>query len=180
MSKPIRVAVMLDLDWPYKRHVDIFSGTQRYAQQHGWETTVDEYADDTLPNRRTKEVPYDGVIARATSKLARRASLSKIPVVNVWMNSPAQQLPSVYADMAMIGRMRAEHLLARGFRQFACLTFQSSRAHRIEVGAFRQTLSEYRYACHSAKIPQQYSQTLTNWRKAVPVIKAWMKPPLTC
>ncbi len=60
MSKPIRIALMLDLEWPYKRHVGIFTGTQRYAQEHGWESTVDEYADDTLPKRMLEQPIPDG------------------------------------------------------------------------------------------------------------------------
>ena len=74
MAKPSRVAVMLNLDWPYKRHAGIFAGTQQYAEEQGWESIVDEYADATLPAQPTKRIPYDGVIARATSKLARRAA----------------------------------------------------------------------------------------------------------
>jgi len=70
------VAVMLDLKWPYKRHADVFAGMQRHCQERGWELCIDEYADDTIPVRPAKRVPYDGVIARATRKLARRAANS--------------------------------------------------------------------------------------------------------
>ena len=76
-----RVALMLDLAWPYKRHVGTFAGTQRYAQEHGWESTIDEFAYDTLPARRTKTVRYDGVIARATTQLVKRSARNSVPVV---------------------------------------------------------------------------------------------------
>ena len=39
-----RVALMLDLKWPLKRHSLIFAGTQRYADEQGWESIIDEYA----------------------------------------------------------------------------------------------------------------------------------------
>ena len=42
-EKPRRVAFMLDLEWPYKRHAGIFAGTQQYAEEQGWESTIDEY-----------------------------------------------------------------------------------------------------------------------------------------
>ena len=133
MGKPRRVAVMLDLEWPYKRHAGIFAGTQQYAQQQDWESTVDEYADDTLPRRRTKSAPYDGIIARATKKLAEHAGRLKVPVVNVWVSSPARELPGVFGDFSSIGRMRAEHLMARGFRRFACLGYRNDRKP-VETG----------------------------------------------
>ena len=86
-ERPRRVALVLDLEWPYKRHAGIFAGTQRYAQEQGWESTIDEYVAEKLPPRRTKSLPYDGVIARATRKLAERAARLALPVVNVWLPS---------------------------------------------------------------------------------------------
>lgn len=74
---------MLDLEWPYKRHASIFGGTQRYAEEQGWRSIIDEFAHDTLPARRTKTIPYDRIIARANVQLAERASRLGVPVVNV-------------------------------------------------------------------------------------------------
>ena len=116
MPKTRRVAVMLDLEWPYKRHAGIFAGTQQYAQEQGWKSIIDEYADDTLPVRPAKSVPYDGIIARATRKLAQRSARGSVPVVNVWLSSPVwKSLPGVFADFSAVGR-RAKRLsqAARG------------------------------------------------------------------
>jgi len=35
MARRRRVAVVLELDWPYKRHHGVFAGTQQYARQCG-------------------------------------------------------------------------------------------------------------------------------------------------
>ncbi len=108
MSKPRRVAVMLDIGSAYKRHTTAYAGTQMYAQEQGWKMIIDEFADDTLPTRRTKSLPYDGVIARATKKLAERAEQLKLPLVNLWRTSPvAQKLPGVFPDYSIAGRLRA-------------------------------------------------------------------------
>ena len=72
---------MLDLEWPYKRHTGIFAGTQRYAREQGWESTIDEYVAEKLPARRTKSIPYDGIIGRVTKRLAKRAARIGLPVV---------------------------------------------------------------------------------------------------
>ena len=42
-----RVAIQLELEWSYKRHAAIFSGAQKYAQEKGWESIIDE----PFPNR---------------------------------------------------------------------------------------------------------------------------------
>ena len=46
MSKPRRVAIQLELEWPYKRHAALFAGTQQYACQHGWESIIDDFVAD--------------------------------------------------------------------------------------------------------------------------------------
>ena len=92
-----RVALMLDLQWPYKRHSEVFAGVQRYAEEHGWASIIDEFAHDTLRRRSGGPERYDGIIARANHPLARRAAKLGVPVVNVWPSSPARHLlPGVF------------------------------------------------------------------------------------
>src|SRR5262249_50767426 len=94
-----RVAIMLDLQWPYKRHSEIFAGVQRYAEEQGWVSIIDEFAHDALPRQRGQAERYDGIVARANLLLARRAVKLGVPVVNVWPSSPARHLlPGVFPD----------------------------------------------------------------------------------
>lgn len=182
MPKTRRVAIMLDLDWPYKRHAGIFAGTQQYGQEHGWESIVDEFADHTLPANPGPRIPYDGVIGRATAKLALRAARLKLPVVNVWFSSPAwNKLPGVFPDYSAIGRMRAEHLLARGFHRFAVLTSKQDRGHVVEMKAFSDAVNKAGCSCVVANVPLHSSATVQQARTAERVIAAWMKacnPPI--
>ena len=92
MPKNRRIAVMLNLEWPYKRHSGVFAGTQQYAEEQDWHSIIDEFAHDTLPARASKSIPYDGVIARANPQLAERANRLGVPVVNIWNRSPARGL----------------------------------------------------------------------------------------
>jgi DNA-binding LacI/PurR family transcriptional regulator len=82
-------------------------------------------------------VPYDGIIARASKQLAEQAARHNLPLVNVWLRSPAgDMLPGVFGDFAAAGRMRAGHLLARGFRNFAALVSRRDLAHDLEGREF--------------------------------------------
>jgi LacI family transcriptional regulator len=167
---------MLDLEWPYKRHASIFAGTQRYAEEQGWHSIIDEFAHDTLPARRTKAIPYDGVIARANAQLAERATRLGVLVVNVWLSSPARDtLPGVFADFAAGGRLQAEHLLARGIRNFAAVVAFKNRGHELELRGFRRVIEEEGCSCVSAKVPQTISRSLENWQKTKKMIAAWME-----
>ena len=135
-----RIAVMLDLGAGFERHTKLFSGILPFAQSRNWSVVIDEYADDTLSRCSRNARPYDGIIARATTKLADQARRLKLPVVNVWQNSPARdQLPGVYPDFELCGHLRAEHLLQRGLRQFGALTGKSS-GHMLNLQGFTRTL----------------------------------------
>jgi LacI family transcriptional regulator len=178
---PPRVALMLDLQWPYKRHAEIFAGVQRYAVAHGWVSIIDEFAHDTLRRVRGAAERYDGVVARANHPLARRSSQFGIPVVNVWPSSPARHLlPGVFPDSAETGRLVAEHLLARGFRTFATLTSLKNVDNELEVGEFTRLVRAAGFGCAAAYIPQNPYRDLAHWRKTVQLIdramNGWAPP----
>src|SRR4051794_23276666 len=138
MKKQRRVAIMLELDWPYERHVGVFAGTQRYAQECGrWDCIVDEHVHETL---RTGGRVYDGVIARAGGELAKQAARRKVPVVNTWFDSPAKGLPCVSPDFAAVGLRAAEHLIGLGLRRFACVSLRGNRAQAMASDAYHQAV----------------------------------------
>ena len=182
MPRPRRVAVMLELDWPYKRHAAVFAGIEQYGQEQDWECLVDEYADDTLARCWTGAVPYDGLVARATRKLARQAIRLNVPLVNVWFSSPVRaRLPGVFSDFAATGRLCAEHLLARGFDRFAALYLEQDLGQSVEMKAFVGALAEAGYPCAIGKAPLDPSSSLHKWRRTEGVIEAFMadwKPPI--
>lgn len=175
MSHCRRVALKLDLSWSYKRHFAVFAGAQQYAQKQGWQLILDEFVEDTL-YRCAKSPPYEGIIARATTKLAQRAKRLQIPLVNVWLSSPASQLvPSVVPDFFTAGRLRAEHLLALGRRTFAALTIEGDRGQDLELIAFQQTLQKNGLACKAVKSARGSFKTVQDWQEFHGLIKAWLK-----
>jgi len=179
---PRRVALMLDLQWSFKRHAEIFAGTQRYAEEQGWTSIIDEFAHDTLQRKQKEADRYDGIVARANHPLARRAAKLGVPVVNVWPSSPARHLlPGVFPDSTETGRLVAEHLLTRGFRSFATLTSPKNIDNDLEVKEFVRLVREAGFGCTSAYIPQHPYRDLANWKKTAQLIERAMaewKPPI--
>jgi LacI family transcriptional regulator len=182
MAHTRRVAINLELSYALNRHTGIFAGTQRYANDCGrWECVVDEFAGDTLSLHARGRPPFDGIIARASKDLAEWARRRKVPLVNVWMSSPVRDLPGVFPDWVALGRLRAEHLLTRGFRRFACLTFRHDRGHDLIAASFREVVEEAGFPCAAAKISHTYHDSAKKWRKAQDIIAAWMEdltPPV--
>lgn len=174
MTPQPRVALRLDLRWPLKRHANIFAGTQRYADEHGWESIIDEYADEHLSAASVNSPPFDGVIARVNTKLADSCWKLRVPVVNVWFNSPAKNdLPGVFPDMVAVGRLRAEHLLSRGLCRFAVLTNEDD-AEKLASKSFRATIKATDSQCVQEHIPLDPRRTFDSWQHTEQRVEAWM------
>jgi LacI family transcriptional regulator len=180
--RPPRVAIMLDLEWPYKRHSEVFAGVLRYAEERGWVSIIDEFAHDTVRRARRASERYDGVVARANHPLARQTTRWGVPVVNVWPSSPARHLvPGVFPDSTETGRLVAEHLLARGFRTFATLTSPKNVDNDLEVKEFTRVVRGAGFGCASAYVPQDPYRDLAHWRRTVQLIGRAMdrwEPPV--
>jgi LacI family transcriptional regulator len=171
MSRSRRIAVMIDLNWPYKHHHEVFVGIHRYARRHGWDCVVDPHADERLGPGRPA---YEGVIARATPRLAERAQKAGIPVVNVWQNSPAHHLPGVFHDAGGAGRLSARHLMARGFRRFGFLGFRRDRhAQRLLTG-FRETVRGAGFPCAVRRVNLSYARNASTWKTFNAGLEAWI------
>jgi LacI family transcriptional regulator len=177
-----RVALMLDLQWPYKRHTEIYAGIQRFAEARGWSTVIDEFAHDSLRRQRRGSDRYDGVVARANHALVRHAAARGVPVVNVWPSSPARhRLPGVFPDSTAVGRLLAEHLLARGFRTFGTLTSPKNADNDLEIREFTRLVGEAGCRCASAFVPQDSHRDVAHWRRTERLIAAAMahwQPPI--
>ncbi len=171
----LRVGIMLELMWPFRRHVDVFAGTQRYAQEAGaWACEIDEY--QVGQSRKQSHLPsYDGLIGRAGAELSRRARRARLPLVNVWFSSPAMnEMPGVFPDFAAVGTEAATHLLERGFRQFGCLSMPRERPHRMMIAAFHQTIRQSGSKCLCAKASRYYYRTGTNWSRFQKQLDEWI------
>jgi LacI family transcriptional regulator len=142
MAKRRHVALMLDLDWPYKRHHGVFAGTQQYAQECGqWECILDAHPQQTLAEGRHSKPVYDGIIARVGPQLGETAKRLGVPMVNVWTNSPVTDVPLVSPDFEAVGRMAARHLMGRGFRHFGFLGLSRQRSVKTSRRAFEATVA---------------------------------------
>jgi LacI family transcriptional regulator len=180
MINRLRIAVMLELEWPYSWHHDIFAGIQSYGDARGtWMTIIDEHVTETLTAGGGGERPYDGIIARATTRLAGAAQRAGIPLVNVWTDSPARDVPSVFADFEGIGRLAAQHLLDRGLRQFACLAVPRHRATGLLAQGFHEVVARAGSRCCCCHVRQKHSGTAAAWQETSLAIDRWIDDWLT-
>jgi len=181
MPSKRNIVVMIDLNWPLAHHFHVFAGIDRYAREKGhWDYTVDPHADQLLKGRRRDKMP-DGIVARATPQLVKRAKAAGIPVVNVWLNSRARGVPSVFHDAEESGRMAARHLMAHGFRRFAYLGLGRDRCAHLQLSGFNSALQESEYDSSVCWVSQHCSIDGAHWRRFQRQLDEWIdtwSPPL--
>lgn len=136
---PRRVAICLEMEWGYKRHLETYAGVHRYADKAGWDCVIIPSAARIL-KPKTGTPPFDGILGRITEPLSQTARKHNIPAVNVWLNSPAKNVSSVLADFKTSGEMAAQHLVGRGFRRFGYMGFLREKDARHQIQGFRGIL----------------------------------------
>ncbi len=176
-----RVAISIEMDWGFKRHLEVYAGCQSYADKAGWDCSINPAAGREL-KAGAGVLPFDGLLARATHSLADAAQSAGVPLVNVWLNSPVENLPSVFPDFKAAGAMAAEHLLGRGFRQFAYLGFLRDIDSRHQLHGFREVLKNEGFPCNVHRFSRtSIAGEALGWEAFIDGLRAWIdtwKPPI--
>jgi hypothetical protein len=175
MSIKKRVAIMMELQDPWQRHLEIFSGILNYAREQGdWECVIDEFVPLSLPDEPTGPLPYDGVIARATKTLAMKAARLHLPVVNTWFHSPAKELPLVHVDFGMCARLSFEHLAERGFRHLGYIVLHGMRDQALQVDRMGRLSRENGLSFFHLHLKRNYGRNPRDWTKMLEQLDQWL------
>ena len=113
------VAILIETSRAYGR--GLIRGISRYNAERGqWSTYFQPQGLGAPPPPWLANWHGDGIIARIEDRrLARAVAQSRRPVVNLRGTLSDVAFPFIGSDNEAIGRMGADHLLERGFQQFA-------------------------------------------------------------
>ena len=119
MPKPRKVALLIESSNAYAR--GLLRGIESYVREQGrWRIYLAEQGRGEQPPAWLRDWDGDGVIARIeNSAIARALAPLKIPIVDVSAARLLPKLPWFETDDAEFARLAAEHLLERGFTNFA-------------------------------------------------------------
>ena len=178
---PKRVAVCLEMEWGYKRHLETYAGVHKYADEAGWDCVTTPSVERVLhPN--SSVASFDGILGRITEPLARAASEIEIPAVNVWLNSPAGNIASVLADFETSGEMAAQHLIGRGFRRFGYMGFLREKDARFQIQGFREVLKPLGFRFSTYRFPRTgLGGEGLGWERFLEGLEQWVEtwePPI--
>jgi len=174
-NAPKRVAICLEMEWGYKRHLETYAGVHRYADKAGWDCVITPSAVRVL-KPKPGAAPFDGILGRITEPLAQASRKRKIPAVNVWLNSPAKKISSVHADFKTSGKMAAQHLVGRGFRRFGYMGFLREKDSRLQIQGFREILKplDFRFTTYRFQRTGLGGEGL-GWERFLEGLEKWVK-----
>jgi len=179
--KPKKVAIALEVQWGHKRHLETYAGCQRYADEAGWDCSITP-ATPNLLRMENRKPSFDGILARATPALASTAKRMKVPLVNLWLNSPTQNLPGVFGDFVSSGTMAAEHLIGRGFKRFGYLGFLRDKDAGLQLTGFRNRLKGEGLRCIAHRFSREsVTDKARGWKTFIDDLGKWAdswEPPI--
>ncbi|NQT36156.1 MAG: DNA-binding transcriptional regulator [Planctomycetes bacterium] len=154
MPRIPKVAVLLETSFGYGRGV--LRGIVRYARLHGpWSLYVSPgHFEQELPPMR--QWGGSGIIARISSaKLARQIKAAAVPTIALEASfdefatvNEGLGLSEIRSDSPAIAQMAAEHLIGRGFRQFAYCGIADCLWSRVRRETFSRRIEEAGFTCH--------------------------------
>jgi LacI family transcriptional regulator len=118
-KKSPHVAVCVDTARSHGRGV--LAGIAEYVEIFGpWSMFIDLQAESVYPQGRSKNWRGDGILTYIDNAArADRLKRSQIPTIELFAYRADDKLPQVVSDDVAIGRLAAEHLLERQFKNFA-------------------------------------------------------------
>lgn len=152
-----RPSVLVALGWYVH---EIVVGITKYAREANWIV-------DDLPSHHgdlSSVWAGDGIITLVTSREHHRALIDLIrrsgrPVVDLSDQLPELPFARVLPDNEAIGRMAADHFIARGFEHYAFFTVDSrAPVVRERLGGFKRRVEEAGREFHLLDFSKQLSQ----------------------
>ena len=127
-------------------HHGFLKGIARYAREHNWHLVADMIY--------TAKIPFgwrgDGIISFIGYRddLAEFILTSKLPTVEISMVRSDIDLPRLEGDNDMIGRLAAEHFLARGYHHFVWVPLIEDIVNAERYRGFANRLAKEKLVCH--------------------------------
>ena len=177
MYEPLKIAVSLNLDRGIKRYNLMFRGIQEYVNKHAnWTLFWDHFPEMKLKKSQPGRPAYDAVIGRVKYSAYDEIKRLGIPCVNLWYNSSlTEELPSCLVDFNECGKLAAQHLLNRGFKNIINVDFGSDQSSLDFLDGVREVLRPHKYNVKKYRFNRTCADSPTAWEKQMQTFQKWVQ-----
>ncbi len=177
MARRPHVALIVETSVTYGRQ--ILRGISSYLRSHGqWSVFLEQRELGAAPPKWLWNWRGNGIICRPTTpRLAKRFLAMGLPVVDLNDLHPDLGLPRIHSDDRAIGKAGADHLLERGFRNFAFCGFRGERwaalrregySDALNTSGFRCAVYESHWRGRRAPTWDEDQHRIALWLKSLP------------
>lgn len=160
MKKSVpHVALLVETSNAYCR--TLIEGVGAYVREHSpWSIYLEEHERGTPVPAWIQGWDGDGIIIRAENmEMAEAVRQTGVPVVNVSSTHTGAHLPTVMTDEEAMARLAIDHLMERGFRQYAFCGVSGHSWSKTRENIFATIVHEsgcpfHVYTPHSKKKPK--------------------------
>ncbi|QTN33918.1 DNA-binding transcriptional regulator [Akkermansiaceae bacterium] len=144
-----RVALLIESSRSYGR--ELLMGIASYVRIHGpWSIEFEEGDPGEQLPKWFGRWQWDGIIARvSTPSMAKVLARTGVPVVDLSGNLPDTDFPRIRSDEMAVGTMAAEHLMERGFQNFAFCGYNGADWSDLRRTSFQRRISEAGFSCQA-------------------------------
>ncbi|MEM6332868.1 MAG: substrate-binding domain-containing protein [Planctomycetota bacterium] len=158
----MRVLTLIDCVQSYGRGV--LAGMARYGNAQGGWTLLLHHASQSVQRMPVVDDDVRGVIAYAFRPgLIKSLHQCGLPAVNTSSVAADAGMPAVLPDDAAIGRLAADDLVGRGYRQLVALHLPIWEFSRVRAKAFVERANELGAQASTHRLP--------SWKRAEPSIR---------
>lgn len=173
----VKRAKEIALAFPRGAHQELLiNGVLRYASEHSckWSyiTAPESLALSVLDLQGWRG---DGIIAALNTPTETECVKAlPMPIVNISGTLAKSPVPRVSLDNALVGRMAAEHLIERGFEEFAYYGLRSVAYSTVRRESFESRLEAAGAKCVSLLMPPTYRAKAEHWRDQQRKLVKWL------
>lgn len=170
-----RVALLVDTSTGWGRGI-VRGVHQQVLHQYHWQLFLEPRGvGETM--RLPPSWSGDGVIARIGDEAtAKHLKERDIPVVNVSaIQLPHGNFPQVCSDLEAAGRMAADYLIGRGFRNFAYLSLRGLEYVSRHRDAYERAIAAAGYSCTIHGVQVRDATQVTDWNLRIDELAEWIK-----
>jgi LacI family transcriptional regulator len=174
MKQPPQVALIIETSVIYGRRV--LAGVARYLRSHHrWSVFLEQHELGAPPPNWLTLSKWNGILSRPTDHaMARLFRRMNVPVVDLNDLYVDLELPWVGSDHFALGRLGGNHLLERGFRQFAFCGFSNELWARLRLDGFCSAVENTNVSVSVYETPWRGPNTV-RWDKDIAQIAQWVK-----
>ncbi len=166
-----KVVVLIETAWEYGR--GFLRGIAKYARLHSpWALYLEPEGQERIALQYDKWGANGIIVQIDDLNRAKKLIPTGLPAIAFLRPADIPELPCIVGDWDTTGKLGAEHLLERGFKNFAYCGYKNEWARRRAEG-YKKRLAKAGYETFYSQQPRE--KVRLSWQKEQSLMAKWLQ-----